>query len=92
MFLARSLMSWRPGNASEGFLEAVLFIFTEYEPGGGMGTRIRFVLIVFLTPRPRTSADEKRLVREMAEERELPPAMIATLVGRDLCSVCRFLD
>ena len=38
------LRSWRPGKACKGFLEAVRFIFTEYEPVGrhGVPNRMHF--------------------------------------------------
>ena len=40
---------------------------------------------------PRMSADEKRLVREMHFDRDMPPARIAEVTGRCLSSITRLL-
>ena len=40
---------------------------------------------------PRMTPEEKRLVREMHFDREMPPAAVAKAVGRDLSCICRLL-
>ena len=40
----------------------------------------------------RMSPDERRLVREMHFDRKVPRAVIASVLGRAVSSVCRLLE